>query len=88
MRTITVTGAPVYLAPGTYWLVIKNNATATLGLGSTAAGTMAQNTGQTKTLGTGALAVTLDFVLATWAKVTWIAGVRLNRCVFGQATQF
>lgn len=34
------------------------------------------------------VAATLDFVLATWAKVTWIAGTRLNGRVFGQSTQF
>lgn len=89
LRTITVTSGPKYLGPGAYWLVIKNNhASNTLGLGSVAAGTMALNTVQTKTLTTAAFGATLDFVAATWTKGTWIAGVRLQGRVFGQATAF
>ena len=89
LRTVPIAGAPVYLPPGLYWLVLKNNnAAATLGLGSAAGGTMAQTTGQTKALGAAALGATLDFVAATWAKVTYLPGVRLNGQVFGQAAAF
>lgn len=87
LRTIPTTNAPIYLAPGVYWAVIKNNSTTqTLGLGSTPAGTMAQSVGQTKTLGTAALAATLDF--ATWVKATYLPGIRLNGRVFGQTVAF
>lgn len=88
-RTISVTTPPVYLPPGSYWLVLKNNhASNTMGLGVTAAGTMATNTAQTKTLTTAAFGSTLDLVAATWTKIATVPGVRLNGRVFGQTTAF
>jgi hypothetical protein len=45
------------------------------------------NTGQTKTLGSS-LGSTLDFVAATWVKVTAIYAVRLVGNVFGQTSSF
>lgn len=90
-RDIPVTSPPVYLAPGTYWLVLKsngNNANATWTMGVTAVGAMAANTWQQKILTTSALGATLDFVAATWTKQTTIPVVRLNGRVFGQAASF
>jgi hypothetical protein len=88
-RTLNGTSAPVYLAPGVYWLAIQNvHATSTFGLGSTAAGSaFAPNSAQSKTLAVP-LGATLDMVAATWTKLADIYGVRLNGRVFGQTTAF
>lgn len=88
-RTVAVGSAPVYLGPGLYWLVVQNrHATSTFGQGSTAAGAaFALNTAQTKTTG-NPNGATLDFVAATWTKVTAMYAVRLNGRVFGQSTAF
>jgi hypothetical protein len=81
-RTLGDTNDPTHLVPGLYWCVIRNaHATNTFGLGTQAAGTMALNTAQTKTL--ASLANPLDFTAATWTKVTSIPGVRLNGYHFG-----
>jgi len=87
-RALVFTGAPVDIDPGVYWLVVRNtHATNTLGLGSASSATaFANNSAQTKTI--GALGSTLDFVAATWAKVTGLYAVRLDGRVFGQTTQF
>lgn len=88
-RTIAVTSPPIYLPSGSYWLLLKNNhASNTMGLGVTAAGTLATNTAQTKTLTTAAYGSTLDLVAATWTKIATVPGVRLNGRVFGQTTAF
>lgn len=77
-----------YLAPGIYWLVIRTTAATAFQLGSTAASAaFAVNTAQTKTLGV-ALGSTLDFVAATWTKVTAVYAARLNGRVFGQTAAF
>lgn len=90
-RSIAASGAPVYLAPGLYWLVIQNqHATNTFGVGATAAGTgwaSIYNAAQTKTT-TNPNGATLDFVAATWTKATAIAAVVLRGRVFGQTTVF
>lgn len=87
-RTITL-ATPIYLPPGCYWLALKNNhATNTLAVGATAAGTMALNVVQTKTLTTAAFGATLDFVAATWTKVATPPVVRLNGRVFGHTVAF
>jgi hypothetical protein len=87
IRTITP-AAPVYLAPGVYWLVLRNQSAAqTLGVGVAAAGTMARNTAQTKTLGS-VLGSTLDLVAVTWTKITTVPGIRLDGRVFGQSSAF
>ncbi len=80
---------PIYLAPGLYWLVVQNrHATNTFGVGSTAASAaFAVNTAQTKAT-TNPNGATLDFVAATWTKVTDMYAVRLNGRVFGQAAAF
>lgn len=89
LRTIALTTPPVALSPGVYWLLLKNNhATVTLGVGVSAAGTMAQNVAQTKTLTTSAFGSTLDMVAATWTKISTVPGVRLNGRVFAQASAF
>lgn len=88
LRTMTVTTPPVYLSPGCYWLVLKNNhASNGWALGASLPGTMSQNSGQTKALTTAALPSTLDFV-TSWTKSTRIPGVRLNGRVFGQTSAF
>ena len=87
-RSINASSAPVYLPPGVYWLVIQNlHATSAFSLGTTAAGTMALNAAQTKTIA-GALGSTLDFVAATWTKTAGVPGARLNGRVFGQTAEF
>jgi len=88
-RTLGATSAPVFLAPGLYWLVVQSrHATNTFGVGTTAASAaFAVNTSQTKTT-TNPNGATLDFVAATWAKRTDIAAVRLNGRVFGQTAAF
>lgn len=88
-RTLAVTSAPVYIGPGLYWLVIQcTHATNNIGIGSTAASAaFALNTAQTKTT-TNPNGSTLDFVAATWTKVTAIYAARLNGRVFGQTTSF
>jgi hypothetical protein len=88
-RAVVFSGAPVYLAPGIYWLVVRNTSgTQTWALGSTASSSaFSMNTGQTKTLGSS-LGSTLDFVAATWVKVTAIYAVRLVGNVFGQTSSF
>lgn len=89
LRTIPSASAGTYVPPGLYWLVLKNNGSATLGIGVTPAGTMANNTAQTKTLtGVFSFGGTLDFVAATWTKIATVPGVRLNGRSFGQATAF
>jgi hypothetical protein len=87
-QTSTPSGAPIYLAPGLYWIVIRNtHATNTFGLGTAAAGTMALTTGKTKTL-SAALGSTLDFVAATWTATTGIAGIALRGRVFGETAAY
>lgn len=88
-RTLTAGSAPVYLAPGLYWLVIQSrHATSTFGLGSTASSAaFALNSGQTKTT-TNPNGATVDFVAAAWTKVTAHYAVRLNGRVFGQTAAF
>jgi len=86
-NTRTVTGAPVYLDPGLYWLVLRVTGGTVLSLGSLAGGGFSPNRAQTKTLGS-ALGATLDFVAATWTKVTTIWAVRLDGRVFGETTAY
>lgn len=87
-RIIAVTTPPVYLAPGTYWVVLRNENTArVLQAGGTTAGTMGQNVLLTQTLAS-APGSALDFITG-WTKVAtpW-TGLRLNGRVFGQAAAF
>ncbi|MCU0250213.1 MAG: hypothetical protein MUE61_08400 [Vicinamibacterales bacterium] len=87
-RTIAAASAPITLSPGLYWLVVQNNhSTNTFGLGSVATGTLSHNRAQTKTL-TVPVGATLDFVAATWTKVTSIYPVVLEGDVFGQTAAF
>lgn len=88
-RTIAAASAPVYIGPGVYWLVVQNrHATNTFGLGSTAASApAARNRGQTKTT-INPNGATLNFVAATWTKVTAIYCVWLSGREFGQTTAF
>lgn len=86
LQTSAAAGAPVYLAPGLYWVVLRNtSASVAAVLRCAPAGTLTLKSYQTKTLGS-ALASTLDFV-TSWsisggspAQV----GARLNGRVFGQ----
>lgn len=88
-RTLAAASAPVYLPPGTYWLVIQStHATSSFGLGSSAVSAAFRfNTAQTKTT-TNPNGSTLDFVAATWTKDLSVHAVRLNGRVFGQTTAF
>lgn len=78
-RNSPITGASdgVLLAPGLYWLAIRNTSvTQTFGIGSVAAGTLAMNTGYEFSTLSAALDTTLD--LASAAKVTAVYGVILK----------
>ncbi len=88
-QTLDVTSAPVYIAPGVYWLVIQNrHATNTLTVGVRAAlGTLVPNTYQTKTT-TNPNGSTLDLVAATWTKATDWIGVMMNGRVLGQTAAY
>lgn len=88
-QAISMSGSPVYIGPGAYWYVIRvTQASNNISLASTAVSNeMANNSAQTKTLGS-ALGSTLDFVAATWTKVTAMYAVRLEGRVFGQTSQF
>jgi hypothetical protein len=89
INTATMVGAPVYLAPGLYWVVIRNTTTNTIIIGGTAASTWAVSMSQTKTLGSTIVDANLDFVAATWTKVTgFIIPVRFSGRVFGQTAAF
>jgi hypothetical protein len=87
-RTMTFSGSPLTLQPGLYWCVVRNtHATNTLSIGTIAAGTLSGDHGQTKTLGS-ALGSTLDFVAATWTRITGLVGARITGIVFGEASAF
>lgn len=89
-RTSTAASAPVYLAPGIYWAVIRNtSASVSFGYGICSPPVFLQNANasKTKTLGS-ALGATLDFVAATWAGGTNVPGFRLNGRVFGETTAY
>lgn len=88
-RTIPVTSPPIYLAPGIYWLVIKNqHATNGMGMNVATAGTMGMNTWQNNTLTAGvALPSTLNFVTG-WTKGATYPGAQLNGRSFGESTVF
>lgn len=80
---------PLYIPPGCYWAVMKNDGTArTASVGCAAAGTMANNVAQTKTLATGAMPSTLDMVAATWTKITTQPQLVMHGQVFGTGTNF
>jgi hypothetical protein len=78
---------PVSLAPGVYWIVLRNtNATVTAGVGSAAGGSFTPNAAATKTLGS-ALGATLDLA-TSWAKTTSIVAIRLNGAIQGAASSY
>jgi hypothetical protein len=77
LRASTATGAPLYLAPGMYYLVIRNtHATNSLGVGIEAAGTAAITNHRSKTIGT-ALGATLDAATG-WTVQTVMVWCRLR----------
>jgi hypothetical protein len=85
-RTSTL-GAPVYLGPGVYWLVIRNtHGSNSFGVGGATAGTMTSAVHNTKTL-VSALGSTLDLVAATWTRTLGNTILcRLDGRVFGMST--
>lgn len=87
-RTSTPGAPPIYLAPGLYWLVMRNTSgTQTFSVGRVVANALNVNVAQTKTLGSS-LGATLDLVAATWAKTSDLPVARLDGRVFGQTTAF
>jgi hypothetical protein len=87
-RVVAATTQPTYLAPGIYWLAIRNtHATSTLGVSIVATGTLLATISQTKTLGS-ALGSTLDVVAATWIKASSGPVAELHGQVAGQAVVF
>lgn len=89
-RTIPAITPPVYLPPGTYWVVLRNeNASRGLGVGTAPAGTMGQNVVQTKTIpDIGTPGDPLDLITGWTKAATPWTGLRLNGRVFGQAAAF
>lgn len=79
VRTIAAANAPVYLAPGTYYLAIQNvHATSNFALGAMAVGgTFNPTTSKTKTTG-GTNGATLDIIAATWATAAGTQAVSLR----------
>ena len=89
-RTVTVGTPGTYLPPGIYWLVLRNTSATTtwlVGVPTVGAGVLGINACQTKTLGS-ALSSTLDFVAATWVKVTSVPICSFNGRAFGQTSAF
>jgi hypothetical protein len=89
-RTLAAASAPVYLGPGLYWLVLQStHATSTLVILGDAGANLwpGFNKAQTKTT-TNANGATLDFVAATWTKITTTAPVVLTGRVFGTTSSF
>ena len=87
-RTLTASSAPVFLAPGLFWLVIQcRHASNNFALACNAAGVFSANMAQTKTT-TNPNGSTLDFVAATWTKIADLPAARLNGRVFGQTSAF
>lgn len=79
LRSIDAGNAPVFLAPGQYWLVIQNqHATNTINVGYAAGGTNLGWTCLQNTL-TNPLPLTpFSFQAGVWTKLMSIIGVRLN----------
>jgi hypothetical protein len=87
-QTLAAATDPTRLAPGLYWLAIQcTHGTNALTIGAIADNDFANNTGQTKTT-TNPNGATLDFVAATWTKVTDVYCARLNGQVFGGSGLF
>lgn len=88
LRTIPLTSAPLYLPPGAYWVVLRNNAGANpLTIALSVLGTMGAPVYQQKTIGAGvSLTSALDFT--GWTKGTRIPLVRVNGRVFGQSVAY
>lgn len=87
-RFVNAASAPIYLAPGVYWLVVQNrHASSTFGLASTAGTTLGSAIvgGITKTT-TNPNGATLDLVAATWVKVASVFGVALRGRVLGMGS--
>ena len=88
IRSLAATGAPVYLAPGVYWLAIQcTHATNALALSHNTGTSSIINTGQMKTT-TNPNGATLDAVAATWTKQNDLFFAALKGRVFGQTTAF
>src|SRR5512139_51468 len=86
-KSAAFTSAPVTVAPGLYWLVIRNtSASQTFLLQAQATGTMLVNGYQLKAI--PALGATLDFVAATWTKSNNILAAVISCRIFGQTTAY
>lgn len=88
-RTLNVSGAPVYLGPGLYWLVIQcTHATNNLTVAYTSTQSYFNSASpyQTKTT-TNPNGDTLDFVTG-WFKSTAMIHARLDGRIFGETTAY
>lgn len=86
LRSSAAASAPVFLSPGTYWLVIRNTSGAqTFGLGLVAAGTMVVNASRTNT-GIAALGSTID--ISAWTAATSQILARLDGRIGAEAAAF
>lgn len=83
----TASGAPVYLPPGLYWLVLRNtSASVAAGIGSISnAGGSLNGKGLATKAGFAALASTADLVTG-WTVQASQAGLKLNGRVLGQTS--
>lgn len=85
VQTSTATGGPYRLAPGVYWLVIRNTSSArTFGLGSVAAGDLAIANHRQSTM--AAITVSLD--ISAWTAANGIPLVRLNGRIGAESAGF
>lgn len=85
-RTHQIT-TPQVLEAGMYWGIIRNtSASLVYTLQQLAGGTILPNQCQTKSIATLNGMTTLDFVAATWTKLTSMPTVVLQGRVFGQST--
>lgn len=89
LRGTPYSAGACYIPAGLVWVTLKNtHATNSLGVGYLAGSSqMPVNLAQSKTLtSTSFNGTTLDFVAATWTKLTDIHAMSLHGVVFGQST--
>lgn len=86
MRTINAGSAPIYLAPGIYWLAIQNRHASNAFQAGAYTVTFTGSNLRFKTT-SGSNGSTLD-ASTSWSSITSMIGVRLNGRVFGETSAF
>lgn len=86
VRTSTASGGPYRIAPGLYWLVIRNTSTArTFGIGYSSAGTLSVD-GARSVTNAASLTITVD--ISTWTDTPNVPLVRLNGRIGAETAAF